>query len=129
MIFDAVEKMLIQQDDVRLIAREPEYIRSPKESGYRSLHLVVEIPVFFSMKKENIRVEIQIRTVAMDFWASLERQIRYKNDSPQVKELASELRECADTIAQTDVKMQELRQRILSLCTEAEGDDRRLSSR
>lgn len=109
----AVEKMLLQQDDVRLISRK-DYIRSPKESGYRSLHLVVEIPVFFSMRKENIRVEIQIRTVAMDFWASLEHQIRYKNDSPQVQEIANELKECADTIARTDEKMQALRQRILT---------------
>ncbi len=89
----AVEKMLLQQDDVRLISRK-DYIRSPKESGYRSLHLVVEIPVFFSMRKEFIRVEIQIRTVAMNFWASLE--------------------ECADTIARTDERMQALRQRILT---------------
>lgn len=110
----AVEKMLIGQDDVRLISRK-DYIRSPKEGGYRSLHLVVEIPVFFSMRKENIRVEIQIRTVAMDFWASLEHQIRYKNnDLPQVQKLADELKECADIIAQTDVRMQELRRRIVS---------------
>ena len=79
------------------------------------MHLVVEIPVFFSMRKENIRVEIQIRTVAMDFWASLEHQIRYKNnDLPQVQKLADELKECADIIAQTDVRMQELRRRIVS---------------
>ena len=109
----AVEKMLLQQDDVRLISRK-DYIRSPKESGYRSLHLVVEIPVFFSMRKEFIRVEIQIRTVAMNFWASLEHQIRYKNDSPQVQEIASELKECADTIARTDERMQALRQPILT---------------
>ncbi len=107
----AVEKMLIQQDDVRLIARK-DYIRSPKESGYRSLHLVVEIPVFFSMKKENIRVEIQIRTVAMNFWASLEHQIRYKNKSQGVQDIVQELKECADTIAKTDEKMQELKLRI-----------------
>ena len=61
-----------------------------------------------------IRVEIQIRTVAMDFWASLEHQIRYKNNSPEVRKIAGELKECADTIAQTDVKMQQLRLRIAS---------------
>ena len=72
----------------------------------------MEIPVFFSKGKENVRVEIQIRTVAMDFWASLEHRIRYKNDSPEVQRLAEELKECADIIARTDVKMQELRERI-----------------
>ena len=107
----AVSEMLQKQDDVRLIACK-DYIQNPKSNGYRSLHLIIEIPVFFSTGKENIRVEIQIRTVAMDFWASLEHQIRYKNDSPVVRQLADELKECADIIAQTDVKMQELRERI-----------------
>lgn len=108
-----VADMLLQQDDVRLI-RQKDYIKQPKENGYRSLHLVIEIPVFFSTKKELIRVEIQIRTVAMDFWASLEHQIRYKNDSPEVQAIVDELKDCADTIAQTDIRMQELRQRITS---------------
>ena len=107
----AVSEMLQKQDDVRFIACK-DYIQNPKSNGYRSLHLIIEIPVFFSTGKENIRVEIQIRTVAMDFWASLEHQIRYKNDSPVVRQLADELKECADIIAQTDVKMQELRERI-----------------
>ena len=107
----AVSEMLQKQDDVRLIACK-DYIQNPKSNGYRSLHLIIEIPVFFSTGKENIRVEIQIRTVAMDFWSSLEHQIRYKNDSPVVRQLADELKECADIIAQTDVKMQELRERI-----------------
>ncbi len=105
--------MLLKQDDVRLIARK-DYIQNPKENGYRSLHLIIETPVYFSTGKELIRVEIQIRTVAMDFWASLEHQIRYKNNSPEVRKIAGELKECADTIAQTDVKMQQLRLRIAS---------------
>lgn len=109
----AVSEMLQKQDDVHLVALK-DYIKNPKPNGYRSLHLIVEIPVFFSKGKENIRVEIQIRTVAMNFWASLEHQIRYKNDSPEVLQLAEELKECADTIAQTDQKMQELRERISS---------------
>ena len=108
-----VADMLLMQDDVHLI-RQKDYIKHPKENGYRSLHLVIEIPVFFSTKKEMIRVEIQIRTAAMDFWASLEHQIRYKNDSPEVQAIADELKDCADTIAQTDIRMQELRQRITS---------------
>ncbi len=109
-IYDVAD-MLLKQDDILLIARK-DYIKAPKENGYRSLHLIVEVPVFFSTGKEQVRVEIQIRTVAMDFWASLEHQIRYKNDSPEVQKIARELRDCADTIAQTDIKMQQLRQRI-----------------
>lgn len=108
-----VADMLLKQDDVHLISKK-DYIQHPKENGYRSLHLIIEIPVFFSTQKELIRGEIQIRTVAMDFWASLEHQIRYKNDSPEVQAIADELKNCADTIAQTDIKMQELRQRIAS---------------
>ena len=73
------------------------------------MHLIIEIPVFFSTGKENIRVEIQIRTVAMDFWASLEHEIRYKNDTPEVQMIAEELKYCADTIAQTDATMQRLK--------------------
>ena len=111
--FYVVADMLLKQDDVRLIARK-DYIQNPKENGYRSLHLIIETPVYFSTGKELIRVEIQIRTVAMDFWASLEHQIRYKNNSPEVRKIAGELKECADTIAQTDVKMQQLRLRIAS---------------
>lgn len=107
----AVAEMLQKQDDVRLIEAK-DYIRSPKPNGYRSLHLIVEIPVFFSAGKENIRVEIQIRTVAMDFWASLEHQLKYKNDFPEVQQLADELKECADIIAETDRRMQNLRERI-----------------
>ena len=109
----AVASLLLKQDDILLIARK-DYIKAPKDNGYRSLHLIVEVPVFFSTGKEQIRVEIQIRTVAMDFWASLEHQIRYKNNSPEVQKIAKELKDCADTIAQTDMKMQQLRQRIES---------------
>ena len=110
-IYDVAD-MLLRQDDVKLVSKK-DYIKNPKENGYRSLHLVIEIPVFFSTQKEMVRVEIQIRTVAMDFWASLEHQIRYKNDSAEVREIADELKECADIIAQTDLKMQQLRQRML----------------
>ena len=106
-IYDVAD-MLLKQDDVYLVDRK-DYIRTPKENGYRSLHLIIEIPVFFSTGKENIRVEIQIRTVAMDFWASLEHEIRYKNDSPEVQQIAAELKSCADTIAQTDDQMQRLK--------------------
>ena len=71
--------------------------------------MIIEIPVFFSSNKENVRVEIQIRTGAMDFWASLEHQIQYKNDTSDVQKISSELKECADIIADTDKRMQKLR--------------------
>lgn len=109
----AVAEMLIRQDDVRLIEKK-DYIQNPKPNGYRSLHLVLEVPVFFSTHKEPMRVEVQIRTVAMDFWASLEHQIRYKNHTPETRRIAGELKECADVIAQTDLRMQALRDEVLS---------------
>ena len=69
--------MLVKQDDVRLIQIK-DYIKKPKANGYRSLHLVIELPVYFSTKKRMMRVEVQIRTIAMDFWASLEHDMKYK---------------------------------------------------
>lgn len=106
-----VSDMLIQQDDIILIQRK-DYIKNPKPNGYRSLHLVVEIPVYFSSKKQSMRVEVQIRTIAMDFWASLEHQIHYKkdDDSPGI---IQDLKECADIIASTDLKMQNIQKQLL----------------
>ncbi|MDF2987516.1 MAG: hypothetical protein K0R50_3026 [Eubacterium sp.] len=100
-----IARMLTQQDDIELI-RETDYIKDPKPNGYRSLHLVVKVPVFFSDGKETVPVEIQIRTIAMDFWASLEHQLRYKAIDTIPPSVARELQECADTIAETDLKMQ-----------------------
>lgn len=100
-----IAKMLIQQDDITLI-RETDYIKHPKDNGYRSLHLVVNVPVFFSDGKEIVPVEIQIRTIAMDLWASLEHQLRYKTKDAIPQSVARELQECADTMAETDLKMQ-----------------------
>lgn len=70
--------MLVRQDDVTVIAIK-DYIKNPKPNGYRSYHMIIEIPVFFSDSKKPIRVEVQIRTIAMDFWASLDHQLKYKN--------------------------------------------------
>lgn len=106
-----VAEMLIAQDDIKVLAIK-DYIQSPKPNGYRSYHIILEVPVFFSRYKQPMRVEVQIRTVAMDFWASLEHQLKYKNDSVDTAQIAQELKECADVIAQTDVKMQQLRHRI-----------------
>lgn len=107
-----VADKLTAQDDIRLIDVK-DYIKNPKPNGYRSYHMIVEVPVFFMDRKEWMRVEVQIRTVAMDFWASLEHQIKYKKDVADGEQLVRDLKRCADTIAETDQKMLELRKRIL----------------
>ncbi|MDW2798827.1 GTP pyrophosphokinase family protein [Clostridium boliviensis] len=108
----AVADMLARQDDVHIIAIK-DYIRQPKSNGYRSYHMIVEIPVFFSDQKKWIRVEVQIRTMAMDFWASLDHQLKYKKEMQVYsQEISEELRECADVIALTDQKMLNIRKRI-----------------
>lgn len=115
-IYD-VAKWLVSQDDIKLI-KVKDYIKNPKENGYRSLHLIVEVPVFFSKGKQQMRVEVQIRTIAMDFWASLEHQLRYKKklderiDIENPEQVAIDLKDCADVIAETDTKMQNIRERI-----------------
>lgn len=109
-IYD-VARWLASQDDIRLL-QVKDYIKNPKPNGYRSLHLIVEIPVFFSKGKQLMRVEVQIRTIAMDFWASLDHQLRYKKDVPDSEKIMEELKECADVIAETDSRMQKIREKI-----------------
>ncbi len=109
-----VADMLTAQDDIKLI-RTKDYIRNPKNNGYRSLHLIVEVPVFFSDHKEQMRVEVQIRTIAMDFWASLEHQVKYKKNVKDAEEIVYELRACADVINRTDFHMQSIRDRIVEI--------------
>ncbi len=106
-----VADMLIRQDDVHVIAIK-DYIKNPKANGYRSYHMIIEVPVFFSDRKKPMRVEVQIRTIAMDFWASLEHQLKYKKELPDGPEISSELKKCADVISQTDEKMLAIRKRI-----------------
>ena len=108
----AVAEMLARQDDVHIIAIK-DYIRHPKKNGYRSYHMIVEIPVFFSDQKKWMRAEVQIRTIAMDFWASLDHQLKYKKEvETYSQEISEELRECADVIAQTDERMLNIRKKI-----------------
>ena len=104
---------LIQQDDVTLIQRE-DYIKNPKHSGYRSLHLIIEVPIFLKEEKKNVKVEVQLRTIAMDCWASLEHKLRYKRNIPKElsDQLARELQECAEISASLDMRMQEIRDKI-----------------
>lgn len=104
--------MLIRQDDITLIEKK-DYIKNPKKNGYRSLHLVLEVPVFFSDYIERMKVEVQIRTIAMDFWASLEHKLYYKKDLEGADlAIISELKNCADIIASTDTKMQDIRDKL-----------------
>lgn len=106
-----VAEMLVRQDDVRVIAIK-DYIKHPKENGYRSYHMIIEIPVFFSNEKKYMRVEVQIRTIAMDFWASLDHQLKYKKELVDAGEISEELRRCAEVIARTDEEMLGIRRRI-----------------
>ncbi len=107
----AIADMLTRQDDLRILERK-DYIQAPKPNGYRSLHLILEVPVFFSDHKRSMKAEVQIRTIAMDFWASLEHQLKYKKEVPDEQEIIQELKECADTIAATDQRMMAIRNRI-----------------
>ena len=97
----------MHQDDVTLI-RKADYIKEPKENGYRSLHLVIQVPVYLSSRTERVPVEVQIRTEGMDFWASLEHQMRYKSSRPVSSDLQKQLRECAEDLAEIDRKMQKI---------------------
>ena len=103
----SVRDMLLKQPDLKLI-KQNDYIECPKESGYRSLHLVMEIPVYLSKTEHHVRVEIQLRTIAMDFWASLEHQLHYKNSAHVPDSVRRELFRCAETIAMTDREMEEI---------------------
>ena len=102
-----IANLLKGQDDLQLI-EEKNYIQTPKTNGYRSLHLVLEVPVYTVSGKVFIPVEVQIRTVAMDFWASLEHSLRYKAKNEVPGYIAEELKSCADTITETDMRMQEV---------------------
>ncbi|KGF10150.1 hypothetical protein HMPREF1635_00770 [Clostridiales bacterium S5-A14a] len=106
-----VARMLARQDDIKVVMIK-DYIKKPKPNGYRSYHMIVEIPVFFSNEKRPMRVEVQIRTVAMNFWASLEHQIKYKHNVKEAEKIGRDLKDCADTIANTDLRMQKIREAL-----------------
>lgn len=102
---------LLKQDDVELIELK-DYISNPKPNGYRSLHIIVAIPIFLKSEKRIMKVEIQLRTIAMDFWASLEHQLRYKKDFIFTDEMAKELQDCAELSAVLDSRMDDLRRNV-----------------
>ena len=106
-----ISSMLQEQKDVTLIECK-DYIKNPKPNGYKSLHLILQIPIFMSDRVEDVYVEIQIRTIAMDFWASLEHKIYYKYDKEVPAELLEELKEAADSVAYLDEKMENINQKI-----------------
>lgn len=108
-----VERCLLAQDDIRLIQRK-DYIKHPKPNGYRSLHLIVEVPIFLADEKKWVRAEVQLRTMAMDFWASLAHKLRYKkNLSPETeKEISERLQRAADTCFELDRHMEEIHEKV-----------------
>ena len=102
---------IVGQDDITLVEKK-DYIANPKPNGYRSLHLIVSVPVFFSQQKRDMKVEVQIRTIAMDFWASLEHQIKYKKEIPDQENIVAKLKSCADDIARIDEEMMDIHRRL-----------------
>ena len=106
-----IAKALTQQDDIKLIEQK-DYIAHPKPNGYRSLHLIVSVPVNFAEQKKHIKVEVQIRTITMDSWASLEHQLRYKQQIAEGVEIAEQLKECANLISEIDSRMLNIRMKI-----------------
>ena len=109
-----IADMISNQSDIRVIAVK-DYIRTPKETGYRSYHMVITVPVFLSDRIIDARVELQIRTVAMDFWASLEHKIRYKFEGNAPAHIGEELLECSQMVADLDKHMMELNEEIQML--------------
>lgn len=100
-----LSEALLRQDDVRLITRK-DYIRQPKDNGYRSLHLIIETPIFLHNQTRLMKVEVQLRTISMDWWASLEHKIRYKKNLADDARVARELQECAEMGAELDRRME-----------------------
>ena len=108
-----VADCFLQQDDITLLDCK-DYIKNPKPNGYRSLHLIVSVPIFLEHEKRDMKVEVQLRTIAMDFWASLEHKLKYKKELPEEinDRLVEELLECATTSAELDMRMQSIRRQI-----------------
>jgi len=102
---------LSKQDDIKVL-RVKDYIKEPKDNGYRSLHLILEVPIFLTTEKRPMKVEVQFRTIAMDFWATLEHKMKYKKNIKNSESIADELYYCAELISQLDGRMQQIRKKI-----------------
>lgn len=111
-----LKESLERQDDITIL-EEKDYIKNPKGNGYRSLHLIVEIPIFLLNEKKMMKVEVQLRTIAMEFWANLEHKLRYKKnlDASLLSKVGKDLSTCADVSAKLDLKMQNIRDMIESI--------------
>lgn len=107
---------LLRQDDIKLIEIK-DYIKEPKKSGYRSLHLIVEVPIFLEDEKKLVKAEVQLRTIAMDFWASLEHKLQYKKEiaPEEAASISENLAECAEAISDLDARMEEIKNRIVKI--------------
>ena len=103
--------LVIRQDDI-LLLRKKDYIQNPKDNGYRSLHLILSVPIFLSNEKKYMKAEVQFRTIAMDFWASLEHKLKYKKNVKNATQIVAQLKACADSIEMLDYQMQNLRNKI-----------------
>lgn len=114
-------EMIGNQSDLKVLSIK-DYIRSPKESGYKSYHMLVSVPIFLSDSVVDTKVEIQIRTIAMDFWASLEHKIYYKFEGNAPDYISRDLRECADMVSKLDEKMLSLNEAILQCLEDAERE-------
>lgn len=121
-IYELAESFL-RQDDITLIERK-DYIKNPKESGYRSLHLIVQVPIFLQNTKKLVYVEVQFRTIAMDFWASLEHKIHYKFEGDAPENIKNELVECARMVSDLDARMLSLNEEILAISKKQEEEKR-----
>lgn len=102
---------LLMQDDITLIEIK-DYIKNPKPNGYRSLHLIVSVPIFLLREKRSMKVEIQLRTIAMDSWAALEHQLKYKKDNNFTDEMAKDLFLCSQLSTELDKRMDSLREKV-----------------
>ena len=109
-----VSSILAAQKDINVLEVK-DYIKNPKPSGYRSYHMIVELPIYIGDTNKTVCAEIQFRTLSMDFWASLEHQIRYKHDIPSHKMIEAELRRCADEVASVEMNFLTIRDMINSL--------------
>ena len=107
---------LLRQDDIKFIEIK-DYIKEPKKSGYRSLHLIVEVPIFLEDEKKLVKAEVQLRTIAMDFWASLEHKLQYKKEiaPEEAASISENLAECAEAISDLDARMEEIKNRIVKI--------------
>lgn len=115
-----IAEMLERQNDIRILSVK-DYIQNPKASGYKSYHMIVSIPIYLSEKKVDAKVEIQIRTVAMDFWASLEHKINYKFDANVPEHIKAELYACAGMVSELDAKMLSLNEEVQQLSLNEEA--------